>query len=252
MVTKSISTSRRFAALAAEAGALGEFAQTLFLLLIVHSDDFGRLEGDPWTVRLVAVPTSPRTEQEVATALAAMAEVGLIRWYDVDGRRFVEIVGFEDHQSGLHKRTRSRFPEPPGDSGKLPEIPSERNGTERKGTEGREQAALAAGPRPSDLLDLWRAVCVPAGFATVRVFDDELRRKASSRLREEPDLTVWREVFTRIAASPFCRGDAGSNGRKAWRADFRWIVANESNRAKVLEGRYDGGGAPGAEAYTPC
>jgi hypothetical protein len=90
------------------------------------------------------------------------------------------------------------------------------------------------------LLDLWRQICVPAGLPDVRIFDEALRTKCRTRLAEEPSLETWREVFARIAASAFCRGEVdGRNGAKSWHADFRWITANESNRAKVLEGRYD-------------
>jgi hypothetical protein len=89
---------------------------------------------------------------------------------------------------------------------------------------------------------LWRDICVPVGFSDVRVFDEALRRKCRSRLAEEQNLSTWREVFRLVSVSAFCRGEAQSrNGSKPWRADFRWIVANGENWAKVLEGRYDNG-----------
>ena len=56
MIRASISTSRKFAQLPTE------FCQVLYLLLIVHADDFGMLAGDAWTVKYKAVPTSPRSE----------------------------------------------------------------------------------------------------------------------------------------------------------------------------------------------
>jgi len=53
-------------------------------------------------------------------------------------------------------------------------------------------------------------------------------------------LADFREAVRRAAATPFLCG-AGPAG---WRANFDWIVANDTNYLKVLEGRYD----PGARA----
>jgi hypothetical protein len=69
-----------------------------------------------------------------------------------------------------------------------------------------------------------------------------------------PDLDWWRLVFQRIQDSPFCRGETGGrNGQAPWTADLDWIIANDTNAAKVLEGKYDkrappqGGSAPYSE-----
>jgi hypothetical protein len=137
LISRTLGSSRKFAALHQAAGKLAEFAQTLYPLLIACSDDFGRQAGDAFTVKLVAFPSSPRKEPEFTRALAAMASVGLIRWYEVEGGQVIEIVEFDEHQPNLHKRTASKFPQP---SGKVPETPGdsvlrEQNLTELKGTQ---------------------------------------------------------------------------------------------------------------------
>ena len=144
MISTSLSTSERRARLNDVAGRLAEFCQALYPLMVVHADDFGRHPGDPFTVRHVIDPTSRRTLDEFARALTFLDEVGLIRWYVVEDKQFYEIVAFQAHQSGLHKRTRSRYPgfaeqksefrEIPGNSRKFPEIPAEEKGTEEKRT----------------------------------------------------------------------------------------------------------------------
>ena len=91
LVVRSLSTSRKFAALHREAPKLAEFAQVLYMLLIVHSDDHGREAADPFTVKHAVVPTSPRKERAVEGALAALHNVGLISWYEVDGRKLLQI-----------------------------------------------------------------------------------------------------------------------------------------------------------------
>lgn len=149
LISRTLGSSRKFAALLREAGKLGEFAQALFPMLVSHSDDFGRMAGDAFTVKHAVFPTSPRKESDFTVVLGAMSRVGLIEWYDADGQQVLQIVDFDSHQPGLHKRTASKFP---GNSGKFPEIPSQSNRTESKGIEGNRTvgAKTAPGEWPSD------------------------------------------------------------------------------------------------------
>lgn len=154
MISKSLSTSERFAALHEHAKRTAEFCQALYMLMIVHADDFGRMQGDPQTVKLLVLPGSPRKLPEFSDALQALHDVELIHWYETDGRKYVQIERFDENQSGLHKRTKSKFPVPPGRSGNFPGIPSELNRTELNRTEGK--AVPESGP--SDGPALWAAL----------------------------------------------------------------------------------------------
>lgn len=170
MISKSLSTSEKFANLSETRNGLAEFCQVLYVMLIPHADDFGKLQGDPFTVKHQCFPASPRSAEEFRSALSALHDSELIIWYQVSGKRFVQITNFDPHQTGLHKRTKSTFPEIPGISGnvseslgsvgnrqeipgkseKVPEIPSELKGTELKGTELVIRGRTAKEP-PSDL-----------------------------------------------------------------------------------------------------
>ena len=134
LISASLGSSRRFRKLTQLDSKLGEFCQALFPLIVASSDDFGRLEGDAETIQLKVFPASPRKERDFGRALQLMAEAGLIQLYDVAGDRFLQIIKFEQHQVNLHKRTRSRFPPPPGDCDQfreLPEVPGiRRNGAQ--------------------------------------------------------------------------------------------------------------------------
>lgn len=50
-------------------------------------------------------------------------------------------------------------------------------------------------------------------------------------------LADFREAVVRAASTPFLCGE----GPAGWRANFDWLVANDTNYLKVLEGRYDAG-----------
>lgn len=105
MLSKSISTSIKV-------NAAAEYSQLLFTWMIPHTDDFGRLDGDPMVAKAIVRPLDPRPIKDFIAALIQMAELGLIDWYEADGKKVIEIVNADDHQSNLiGKRTKSRFPD---------------------------------------------------------------------------------------------------------------------------------------------
>jgi hypothetical protein len=55
-----------------------------------------------------------------------------------------------------------------------------------------------------------------------------------ARLKERP-LDEWPEIFARIEASPFCRGE----NARGWVASFDWVIGSPDVAVKVLEGKYD-------------
>lgn len=136
MLSKSLGASRKFSRCGT---AAGEFPQLLFALLVPHADDFGRMTGDAFTVKHAVFPTSPRSEDEFEAALLALERAHLIVRYPHNGGQVLQVVKFEEHQRGLHKRTKSDFPAPPGEIQEIPhgaaENPAQENLTELNGTE---------------------------------------------------------------------------------------------------------------------
>lgn len=120
MISKTLGSSRRFQAVKEHASSpeFSVFCQLLFVLIVSHADDFGRLEGDAFTIKHRVFPVSDRTEGDFASALSALHKAGLIVWYQVQGKHVVEVVNFSEHQMGLHKKTQSKFPDPPRLPGK--------------------------------------------------------------------------------------------------------------------------------------
>ena len=65
--------------------------------------------------------------------------------------------------------------------------------------------------------------------------------KTSKHNRSETDdikkqtLSVFEEIFQKAGASKFMNG----RNNKNWQADFDWMIKNNSNYTKVLEGKYD-------------
>lgn len=117
MISITLGTSQRFAKLG-EHKQLGEFAQCLFPLIVSWCDDFGKFSGDAFTIKHRVWPTSKRSEDVFDMAIDLMVSAGLMYRYLSEDKQVIQIVQFSTHQQGLHKRTKSKFPDAP--NGVLP------------------------------------------------------------------------------------------------------------------------------------
>lgn len=85
----------------------------------------------------------------------------------------------------------------------------------------------------ADFFSLWNAT-VEGNLPAARSLTTVRKRKIKTRLEERP-ISEWQTVFEKMAASSFC---CGENDRR-WKADFDWIIDNDNNSVKVLEGKFD-------------
>lgn len=84
------------------------------------------------------------------------------------------------------------------------------------------------------VVELYQTHC-PSYSAIVKL-SDARKNKIRIRLEEmQGSLETLKEVFVKMEASKFCRGD----NQRGWKATFDWLFANEKNWVKVLEGNYD-------------
>lgn len=88
------------------------------------------------------------------------------------------------------------------------------------------------GPNPSLLVDVWNENRGP--LPAVEKLTKGRAAKIKSRLKEEPDPAYWESVVRRAAETPFLRGE----NDRGWKANFDWLVRNDENHAKVMEGGY--------------
>jgi hypothetical protein len=145
MLSKSLSTSKKYAQLySADLQPTGLVCQALYPLIVAHSDDFGRLEGDVFTIKNSVVPASNWAETVIEAALALLHRVQLVVWYEIDHALYLQVADFDRHQVGLHKRTKSRYPRVPGNSRKVRQLPLQLKRTELNGTEGNRTTSSAA------------------------------------------------------------------------------------------------------------
>ena len=81
--------------------------------------------GSPKRVKAQVVPMRDDISVlDVAEILRELHLAGLIVWYELNGELYIQFPKFDEHQTGLHKRTASKLPAPPPGSERVhPEVP---------------------------------------------------------------------------------------------------------------------------------
>jgi DnaD/phage-associated family protein len=131
--------------------ALSDGAKLLYTWGVAHADDFGRMDGRPRIVRTTVVPLREWTDGQIECFMLEMQREGLVELYESNGVKVMQYTGFDAHQSGLHKRTRSQFPEPPDKFPELPGIvPPESESESELEPESERVVVDAREPEPSD------------------------------------------------------------------------------------------------------
>lgn len=127
------------------------------------------------------------------------------------------------------------------------------NGTEEEGEEDKEEDKEERKREEEkrktkrinyqEIVDLYNNTCV--SFRRVKTLSDSRKQAIKARLNKYTPEKI-KEAFTRAEASDFLKG----NNKRNWMADFDWIM-NDSNIAKVLEGKYDNNGWQQANTGIP-
>ena len=101
----------------------------------------------------------------------------------------------------------------------------------------KQRSAIEVGFGPAGLMKVWNQNC---GILTaVTKLTAERTRLCKLRLKENPEEGYWVGVITRMAASAFVCGQGPPVDIPPWRADFDWLIENDGNCVKVVEGKYD-------------
>jgi len=242
MLKKKISLNEAVADLANDTNRL------LFTWGITHLDVEGRITGSPRGFKALVVPLLDHITLEMILEFFTDAESkGLIQRYEVDGEWHVQYPKFGHNQNLTKSReTPSKRPAPPpgyspttqrpiseGSVSNQPEV----NLREVNLKEVNKASAFVTGEaddspsassgselRPTNLVELWNKLgCRP----TVSELTDERRKKATSRLRKRSDPAWWQGLFEKVKVL-----------NKPW-LNFDFLIRNDTNYLKVLEGNYD-------------
>lgn len=92
-----------------EIDSLSWFEEVLFYRLIVICDDFGRYDGRAKIIKGSCFPLKDVTEKDIDRALSKLSAVGLVRVYEAQGRPYLQLVTWADHQRIRNQK--SKYPE---------------------------------------------------------------------------------------------------------------------------------------------
>jgi hypothetical protein len=139
-------------------------ARLTWIGLWTHCDDAGRCRDNAQLIRAAVWPLDAITVDEVEDDLRELAAVGRISRYENDGRRYLVIPSFPEHQY-IPKATRSKLPSPsdpgstlyhpttaplPEDDGLVPVgLPNHHNRAQVDGMYGKELGVKGSGVKGS-------------------------------------------------------------------------------------------------------
>lgn len=98
--------------------------------------------------------------------------------------------------------------------------------------------------RPEEYANTWNEFRGP--LPKIREFTESRRKKVKTRMAQGVTLEKFAAAVRRCASTPFLVG----NNDRGWQADFDWLIENDTNLTRVMEGKYDSGnGGNGGGAY---
>jgi hypothetical protein len=107
MISKSISTSTKLA-------EVSTFSKLLFSWILPHCDDYGHMDGSAKLVKGIVVPLCDESTDQVESSLQELEKAGLIKRYEVEGKKYLEIDKWGEHQTLKNDRSPNvDYPLPP-------------------------------------------------------------------------------------------------------------------------------------------
>ena len=101
---------------------LSPFQETVFYRLLVNCDDYGCFDARIKVVSSRLFPLRVIRPSEIAKALDRLSEVGLITLYEVDGKPYLKLKKWADHQRLRASKHKYPIPEDGTVCDKLPQV----------------------------------------------------------------------------------------------------------------------------------
>jgi len=105
---------------------------------------------------------------------------------------------------------------------------------DKKKIKEEEKTVGANAPQSAPLVELFNKIC--KSYPSIEQIDKKREDHIKARLKKH-QLEEFKTVFELMESSKFLKGD----NSRGWQASFDWVIKNEDNFVKVLEGRYDNG-----------
>lgn len=209
-------------------GELSWFEEVLFYRLIVACDDFGRYDGRPVIIKNKLFPLKEKlTVRSVSDALSKLASVGLVALYEFEGKPYLCLPSWLDHQS--KRATNSKYPEPVNGFLTVESGCNQLHADESKCPRIRIRESYSYSGI-EEVVAEWNKLPVTAVSKVSP--GTERYKNLNARIKENGVETVIKAIQS-IMESDFLQG----KNDKGWTVTFDWFV-KPNNFVKVLEGNY--------------
>ena len=169
--------------------------------------------------------------------------------YEVDGEKYIQIINWEKHQRPHHTEKDSFIPpyNPPLKE-KIKSMDKIHGKTKSKSPALSNVPLTVTTDAPrkiikdTDFVEKWNKSLYPK----IKMLTEQRKIKLRARLNEKDFVDNFNKILKLVKETPFLQGD-NDNG---WQADFDWIIKNDTNYIKVLEGKYKKGNKNTSQLLT--
>jgi len=84
-----------------------------------------------------------------------------------------------------------------------------------------------------EISDFYNSIC--KSLSKVQTLSEGRKNKIKCRWSEIKSIEGFKDIFKIMESTPFLKGV----NPQGWKADFDWIIENDTNYVKVIEGKYD-------------
>ena len=206
------------------------FAECFYHRLLLVADDFGFYDARPAYLRaqLFCTKLDKVREADVSRALLECERAGLIRFYEVEGKPYLEILRYGQRCD----KTKPKWPVPPDFtevSGKFREIPAIAGDGDVKEKSGKKESERMPAPTPDGFAEWLAALCSAHPSASKsRTLAPDVRGAALDAFGRCPDAVAHVELLTayfrdsRLAENRFY----APRGQRKFFEDLEDVVAH--------------------------
>jgi hypothetical protein len=201
----------------------------LFSGLWCMADRKGRLEDRPQRIKVEILPYD---NCDVEQLLSALHEKHFINRYVIHGCKYIEILNFCKHQTPHWQERDSSIPSPDSPK-KKPRVIQDKSKINPSDSLTPDSLLLIPDSLTPDLLiHMFKESC--PFLIQPEELTEERKSKIKSRLKVHPEKEWWEKVFKK--ANKVCI--PSKNGKGDWCPTFDWMIKNDTNPVKILEGSY--------------
>lgn len=224
-------------------GALSDKAKILFVALISNADDDGRLSANIANLRAIAFRFEQVSVKRVKDLLKELTtSLCNVKIYSINNREYIQLTKWEEYQQQREDRRKPS---------KIPPFDPDANDNQVSTTEqtnvGLREVKLSKDKlREDKIRDEWNTFAsAHPPLSTIERISSTRKAHLQQRLEADHFVESFGRLLEAIGESPFL---LGKNDKK-WRVSFDWLIINDNNYLKVLEGRYKGEQKTGIERF---